>query len=122
MQALSPAVAGLSVLLEELNETLRRHGAEGFSLMFAPQQIELPEGYVLVQRLNTAAGVIELVPMRIDECETDAVLHETQVIDLGDGEFIRLTAQPGRTHGCTVGGHHPAAGGAPGRVHTHQPR
>lgn len=118
----SEPIAELADLLSELSSVARRHDALGFALMFAPQQIDLPEGYVLVQRINSATGVIELVPTKIDACDLADTLHKTQVFDLTDQQYIQFIATPGRTHGCVVRASQPIAGGTPGRVHVHSPR
>jgi hypothetical protein len=107
----SPAVTKIAALLAELNEVVERHEATGFVLMFAPQHLDLPPGYVLVQQIDKETGVITLVPTQIDTCSLEDALQETQGFDLSDREYIEVARAPGRRHGCTV--HHSA--------HTYKP-
>lgn len=70
--------------------------------MFAPQHVDLPPGYVLVQQVDKETGVIILVPTRIDDCDLEDILQETQEFDLCDRTYIELAGVPGRKHGCVV--------------------
>lgn len=117
LSQVSPAAAQLADVLRDLNEVVERHGVTGFALMFAPQGVTLPDGYVLVQKID-ATGTITLVPTPIGECELDAVVQETQTFDLGDKAFITFAGRLGEGRACEVIA---ATGDAvvPGRAHRH---
>ncbi|MFF0228640.1 hypothetical protein [Streptomyces sp. NPDC004629] len=71
-------------LLGELAQVLNRHPVGGaFRLLYAPADLDLPEGTVLVQTVN-ARGVIELQPRQTADLGQDDVLHMTQVLDPSD--------------------------------------
>ncbi|MET7685631.1 hypothetical protein [Streptomyces sp. NPDC005423] len=72
-------------LLSELNEVLKRHSVgEGFALLYAPRELPVGAGTVLVQEVDAIRGVVELRPRDLAEIASSDVLHNTQAISLGD--------------------------------------
>ncbi|MDO0927292.1 hypothetical protein QQY24_18420 [Streptomyces sp. TG1A-8] len=75
-------------LLSDLNEVLQRHAVGGaFRLMYAPQELDLALDQVLVQKVDSDRGVVELHPRKLHEIGPSDLLHETQVIDPADVTF-----------------------------------
>lgn len=88
-------VGSQSDLARQLAAVLADHPAgDSFRLMFAPADVEVAEDEVLVQAVNAERGVIELIPRKLDALGLDEVVHATQVLDPGDGDFSEYAATP----------------------------
>lgn len=72
-------------LLDQLLAVLAAHPAgEAFHLVYAAGTVPIAPGEILVQRVNSASGVLELHPTPVTDVTLDDVLHTTQVVRPGD--------------------------------------
>ncbi|MFI1012641.1 hypothetical protein [Streptomyces sp. NPDC020965] len=84
-----------TALLTDLNAVLDRHPlAAAVTLLFTPETIALAPGEVLVQRVDTERGVIELHPRNVVDLAPGDVLHATQTMDPADDSFLDYAAAP----------------------------
>ncbi|QNT91834.1 hypothetical protein HEP81_01505 [Streptomyces griseofuscus] len=96
----SEQVRDLTNLLHDVNGLLAGHplGA-AFRLLYAPSELDLDAGEVLVQEVDAARRVVQLRPVRLSEVDRRDVLHETQVVNPQDGALI-AHAQAASIKGC----------------------
>ncbi|MGW6454311.1 hypothetical protein ACWF94_00005 [Streptomyces sp. NPDC055078] len=92
----APTLTGQQTsLLSELNAVLARHPlGEGFAIMYAPADIHLTDGEVLVQVVNPQTRITELHPRKLTDLAADDILHTTQVIDPTDQAFLGYATHP----------------------------
>lgn len=82
-------------LVRQLADVLATHPAgKHFRLMFSPGALALEPDEVLVQTVDPARRVVELVPRRIQDLTLDCLVHDTQVIDPVDEDFNEYAANP----------------------------
>ncbi|MGC0334908.1 hypothetical protein RKD23_007985 [Streptomyces sp. SAI-170] len=87
-------------LMEELHAVLQRHPVGGaFRLLYAPQELDVPAGTVLVQKLNPETGVVELHPRGLSELSNADVMHE--VLDPSD-QALRYYANQAQASYCAA--------------------
>jgi|SRR5450755_3651588 len=91
----STQASDLADLLNQLQNTLQKHPAgDAVRLMFVPEGLELGEDEVLIQRVNAEQRTIELVPQKISELSLTDVVHDTQLMNPGDGSFNDYASSP----------------------------
>jgi hypothetical protein len=85
-------------LLFRLKAVLNGHPAGGsFHLLLAATGITVADDEILVQEIDTARGIVELRPRKLNDVTLGEVLHPTQVISPADVEFTQYTASPQAT-------------------------
>lgn len=77
-------------LLRRLRAVLDGHPAsQSFQLLYAPAEVTVADGEVLVQEVDRARGVVELHPRKLTDVNVGDTLHISQVIDLADDNFTQ---------------------------------
>jgi len=95
-------VRDLTDLLHDVNGLLAGHPAgAAFRLLYAPSELDLDAGEVLVQEVDVERRVVQLRPVHLSKVDRRDVLHETQVVAPGDGALIDH-AQMASVKGCLM--------------------
>ncbi|MEU6460310.1 hypothetical protein [Streptomyces sp. NPDC046976] len=90
-------------LFRDLREVLDRHPLGGaVRLIYAPQELPLADGEILVQEVDVERRVMHLRPVHLPDVGSGDVLHETQVLDPAD-RALSDYAQTASAKGCYMG-------------------
>ncbi|MFJ4806027.1 hypothetical protein [Streptomyces murinus] len=90
-------------LFHDLREVLDRHPlGSAFRLMYAPQELPLADGEVLVQEIDVERRIVQMRPVHLSDVGRGDVLHEAQVLDPAD-RALSDYAQTARAKGCYMG-------------------
>ncbi|MFE2938482.1 hypothetical protein ACFXKG_05310 [Streptomyces sp. NPDC059255] len=81
-----------ATMLREISKILATNPAgASLRLMVAPPEMQIRPDDVLVQEVNEASGIIELRPRSIADLHPADVIHDTQIINPADQDFIDYT-------------------------------
>ncbi|MFJ2175987.1 hypothetical protein ACIOHE_24225 [Streptomyces sp. NPDC087851] len=96
------AVLPETTLMEQQAAMLRRINVilsdspfgTSFRLLVTPSEMTNGDDEVLIQEFNEERGIIEIRPRSITNLHPTDIIHETQVVDPGDQDFIDYANTP----------------------------
>jgi len=78
-------------LLKEIGSLLQNHPAgRNLSMLITPDEIEISEDEILVQKFDAERNVLSVFPKKIDELTLDEVIHKSQVHEIGNSNIEKF--------------------------------